>query len=90
MMTVNHSVYCTRCGEVYEATMKHTCPYRYPYNDTPFATVVELGLPMLDEVTGRIVTKFRAELAGVLGDDAQVGQGQPGDVQGGWTHAARL
>jgi hypothetical protein len=29
---------------------------------TPFATVVERTLPMLDEVTGRIVARFKAEV----------------------------
>ena len=61
-MAVKHNVFCTRCGTVYNWFDKHACPNRWPENDTPFATVVERNLPMMDEVTGKIVARFKAEL----------------------------
>lgn len=51
---------CHWCGEIYPIGYKHVC--RMKQRDTPFATIVDSKLPMLDEVTGRIVCRFKAEV----------------------------
>lgn len=60
-MAERHVTYCNRCGEVFDWGTKHECPMKRR-DDIPFATVVESNLPMLDEVTGRVVAKFKAEV----------------------------
>lgn len=60
-MTEKHVSYCVWCRELYPWGSKHECPMKRR-KDTPFITVVEQNLPMLDEVTGKIVTKFHAEV----------------------------
>lgn len=60
-MAERHLTYCNRCGELFEWGATHSCPMKRR-NDIPFVTVVERTLPMLDEVTGRIIARFKAEV----------------------------